>query len=50
MATARTGDTALPNLVATAAFFVAKNGWLAAPGAIFPDQVREYSPRQRRRT
>lgn len=44
MATARTEDTALANVVATAAFFVAKNGWLAAPGVVFPDQVREYFP------
>lgn len=44
MATARVDDAELANLVATVAFFVIKNGWLAAPGVVFPDQVREYFP------
>lgn len=34
----------LPNLVSTAAFYVMKQGWLAAPGVVFPDVVREYDP------
>lgn len=32
------------NIVATSAFNVLKSGWLAAPGVVFPDAVREYSP------
>ena len=32
------------NIVATSAFNVMKSGWLAAPGVVFPDVVREYSP------
>lgn len=32
------------NMVATAAFCVMKDGWLAAPGVVFPDIVREYIP------
>ena len=34
----------LPNLVSTAAFYVMKQGWLAGPGVVFPDVVREYDP------
>lgn len=30
------------NMVATAAFCVMKDGWLAAPGVVFPNIVREY--------
>src|ERR1700754_755728 len=29
------------NLLATAAFYVSKNGWLAAPGVVFPNVVSE---------
>jgi hypothetical protein len=32
------------NIVATSAFNVLKSGWLAAPGVVFRDVVREYSP------
>jgi hypothetical protein len=32
------------NIVATAAFCVIKNGWLAAPGVVFTDAVAEYYP------
>jgi hypothetical protein len=32
------------NIVATAAFCVMKDGWLAAPGVVFPEAVREYVP------
>lgn len=39
---ARKSATMFANLLATAAFFVAKNGWLRAPGVVFPDLVREY--------
>jgi antitoxin YqcF len=42
MATASDSDTALPNMLATAAFNVTKDGWLAAPGVVFPDLVRMY--------
>lgn len=31
-----------PNLAATAAFYVIKNGWLVAPGVVFPNVVLEY--------
>lgn len=34
----------LANVVATAGFFVKKDGWLAAPGVVFPDLIAEYSP------
>ncbi|WP_338597470.1 suppressor of fused domain protein [Saccharopolyspora sp. SCSIO 74807] len=30
------------NMLATAAFQVSKEGWLAAPGVVFPNLVREY--------
>jgi len=30
------------NVLATSAFDVVKDGWLAAPGVVFPDAVREY--------
>jgi hypothetical protein len=33
------------NVLATAAFNVMKDGWLAAPGVVFPGAVREYYPR-----
>lgn len=33
------------NIVATSAFCVMKNGWLAAPGVVFPNAVSEYFPR-----
>ena len=32
------------NMVATAAFCVMKDGWLAAPGVVFPNIVSEYMP------
>lgn len=32
------------NMVATSAFFVMKNRWLAAPGVVFPNAVSEYLP------
>lgn len=37
-------ETAIANAVASAAFFVKKDGWLAAPGVVFPDQLSEYFP------
>jgi len=30
--------------VATSAFFVMKDGWLAAPGVVFPNALSEYYP------
>lgn len=44
---ARTSVEAFINLIATTAFFVIKDGWLAAPGVVFPDLVAAYglSPR-----
>lgn len=33
------------NVVATSAFLVMKDGWLAAPGVVFPNAVREYFPK-----
>ena len=44
MAVSASADALLPNLVATAAFNVIKDGWLAAPGVPFPNLVREYYP------
>jgi antitoxin YqcF len=41
---AKEGEDAAANVVATAAFCVIKNGWLAAPGVVFPNAVREYLP------
>jgi len=35
-------ETEYPNLLATAAFQVQKDGWLAAPGVVFPDLMRSY--------
>src|SRR4051794_5912101 len=32
-----------PNLLATAAFNVIKDGWLVAPGVVFPDLVSMYA-------
>jgi hypothetical protein len=32
------------NVLATAGFFVMKDRWLAAPGVVFADVVREYFP------
>jgi hypothetical protein len=32
----------LANVVATAAFCVTKDGWLAAPGVVFPNAISEY--------
>jgi hypothetical protein len=42
MARARESDRLIANVVATAAFNVMKDGWLAAPGVVFPDLVAEY--------
>ncbi len=39
---APTQATAFPNMLATAAFYVMKDGWLCAPGVVFPNLVREY--------
>lgn len=39
------GQEDLANVVATSAFQVMKDGWLAAPGVVFPDAVSEYVPR-----
>lgn len=33
---AANSETAFPNLIATAAFYVMKDRWLAAPGVVFP--------------
>lgn len=41
---AKEGEDAAANVVATAAFCVIKDGWLAAPGVVFPNAVREYFP------
>ncbi len=38
-----------PNLLATAAFFVMKDGWLCAPGVVFPELLSTYFPRMSRR-
>lgn len=35
-------ETEYPNLLATAAFQVQKEGWLAAPGVVFPGLVRDF--------
>lgn len=37
-------SSGLANVVATAAFCVLKDGWLAAPGVVFPDAISEYFP------
>lgn len=44
MACAAESDPGLPDLLATAAFTVIKDGWLAAPGVVFPDLVAMYVP------
>lgn len=41
---ARTADEAFGNVLASAAFCVVTEGWLAAPGVVFPGLVREYVP------
>jgi antitoxin YqcF len=41
-ATADTSAEEMANVLATAAFNVLKDGWLAAPGVVFPDLIREY--------
>jgi hypothetical protein len=40
----RTDQLAAANVVATSAFCVVKDGWLAAPGVVFPDVVAEFFP------
>lgn len=37
-------DALLANVISTAAFYVIKNRWLAAPGVVFPNVVAEYYP------
>jgi hypothetical protein len=44
---AETGIDQFPNLISTAAFYVIKDRWLAAPGVVFPDLLREYDLRTR---
>ena len=44
MVSGRQEDEAVASLVATSAFFVMANGWLAAPGVVFPRLVAEYFP------
>jgi hypothetical protein len=39
---ASTNLTEFPNMIASAAFNVIKDGWLAAPGVVFPSLVRRY--------
>lgn len=39
---AASAETEYQNMLATAAFQVLKEGWLAAPGVVFPDLVSEY--------
>ena len=34
--------TAFANMLATAAFYVIKDGWLCAPGVVFPSLMKEY--------
>lgn len=38
------GRPEVANVLATAAFFVTKDRWLAAPGVVFPNIVSEYFP------
>jgi hypothetical protein len=40
----RKEDEEVANVVATSAFCVMKDGWLAAPGVVFPTAVSEYFP------
>ena len=42
---AQSGLEEAANVLATSAFNVMKDGWLAAPGVVFPGAVREYYPR-----
>ncbi|MGG5259335.1 suppressor of fused domain protein [Phycicoccus avicenniae] len=42
MLTTRSSVEWTPNLLSTAAFYVMKDGWLAAPGVVFPELLREY--------
>ena len=42
--TAPKGEDSAANIVATSAFCVMKDGWLAAPGVVFPDAVRAHFP------
>jgi len=44
MATAASDARTIANVIATAAFSVIKDGWLAAPGVVFPDAVGMYFP------
>lgn len=39
---APSSENEYPNLLATAAFQVQKEGWLAAPGVVFPGLVRDF--------
>ena len=42
MVVAGSGTPQAANIVATSALCVMKDGWLAAPGVVFPNAVREY--------
>ena len=41
---ARDDEERIANVLATSAFFVLKNGWVASPGTLFHDLVRMYVP------
>lgn len=38
------GSDDFANVLSTAGFTMAKDGWLAAPGVVFPDLVKQYFP------
>lgn len=44
MVIGRQGDSAVIEVLVEAAFTVGKDGWLAAPGVVFPDFVAHYFP------
>jgi len=44
MAVAADADEFMANAISTAAFCVMKDGWLAAPGVVFPDAIGQYGP------
>jgi len=37
-------DERVPNVLSTIAFYIIKNGWRIAPGAVFKDMMRMYFP------
>jgi hypothetical protein len=43
-ATVPSAATYMANVLATSAFYVMKDGWLAAPGVVFPGVLAEYRP------